>query len=107
MDLFDEFLNSKLAQRKEQGLIRELNTNRAPVDFFSNDYLGLARSKDLSDAIEGLHRNLGVQNGSTGSRLLGGNSPFIEKVEYELSRIFKSEATLILNSGYAANLSVL
>lgn len=107
MDSFDEFLNSKLAQREKRGLIRKLTTSRAAVDFFSNDYLGLARSKELSDSIEDLHRKLGVQNGSTGSRLLGGNFPFIEKVEHELSQLFKCEATLILNSGYAANLSVL
>ena len=107
MDSFDEFLNGKLARQKEEGLMRSLTTRREPIDFFSNDYLGLARSKALSDRIEALHRKLGVQNGSTGSRLLGGNAPFIESVEQDLSRLLQSEATLILNSGYSANLSVL
>ena len=107
MRSLNEFLNNKLSQRQEEGLIRKLISGRLPADFVSNDYLGLARSKELSDNIEALHHKLGVQNGSGGSRLLAGNSTFTEAVEKELSQIFESEAVLIFNSGYAANLSVL
>lgn len=107
MGSLEEMLNIKLSQRKEEGLVRKLISTRLPVDFFSNDYLGLARSKELADNIEALHQQLGVQNGSGGSRLLAGNSAFTEAIEKELSQIFKSEAALIFNSGYAANLSVL
>lgn len=107
MGSLQEILNTKLSQRQEEGLIRKLISTRLPADFFSNDYLGLARSKELSDNIEALHQKLGVQNGSGGSRLLAGNSAFTEAVEKELSQIFNSEAALIFNSGYAANLSVL
>jgi 8-amino-7-oxononanoate synthase len=103
----DEFLKNKLSERREQGLFRRLTTSRLPVDFFSNDYLGLARSKELSVSIQNLNRELGIQNGSTGSRLLGGNSAFIQTVEKTLSGIFESESCLIFNSGYAANLAVL
>lgn len=107
MRSLNEFLNDRLSQRQAEGLIRKLICTRLPADFFSNDYLGLARSKELSDNIEALHRKLGVQNGSGGSRLLAGNSTFTESVEKDLSQIFKSDAALIFNSGYAANLSVL
>jgi 8-amino-7-oxononanoate synthase len=107
MPSLDHSLNDKLSQRKEQGLLRKLTGSRLPADFFSNDYLGLSRSEELSHAIENLHRELGVQNGSTGSRLLGGNTSYIEEVERGLSVVFKSEACLIFNSGYAANLAVL
>jgi len=107
MRSLNEFLNNKISERQEAGLLRKLTTSRLPVDFFSNDYLGLSRSKELSGLIENQHRELGIQNGSTGSRLLGGNSLFIETTEEKLSRIFKSEASLIFNSGYAANLAVL
>jgi len=107
MNSFDRFLDGRLGQREDQGLIRTLTSQGSGVDFFSNDYLGLARSEELSEAIGKQHRGLGIQNGSTGSRLLGGNSPFTEKVEKNLSGIFKSDAALIFNSGYAANLSVL
>lgn len=107
MDPLNEFLGKKLSQRAGQGLMRKLTTVRAGVDFFTNDYLGLACSKDLAGAIEGLHHGLGIHNGSGGSRLLGGNTAFTEKVEQTLSGIFRSEGALIFNSGYAANLSVL
>lgn len=107
MSFLDDFLRDRLSQRKQEGLIRKLTTSRMPVDFFSNDYLGLSRSEELSQAIGKTHFELGIQNGSTGSRLLGGNTPYTEQVESKLSRIFKSEASLLFNSGYAANLAVL
>jgi 8-amino-7-oxononanoate synthase len=107
MPSLDHSLNDKLSQRKKQGLLRNLTCTRLPADFFSNDYLGLSRSEELSHRIEILHRELGVRNGATGSRLLGGNTSYTERVERELSIVFKSEASLIFNSGYAANLAVL
>lgn len=107
MRSLDDFLQQKLTERTSAGLLRNLTTARQPVDFFSNDYLGLSRSEELFHSIENLNRTLGVHNGSTGSRLLGGNSEFVEVVEQELARIFKGESSLILNSGYSANLAVL
>ncbi len=107
MASLNEFLTDKLSKRYEQGLLRKLIISQLTVDFVSNDYLGLARSKELSELIENTHRKLGIQNGSSGSRLLAGNSHYIEEVEKNLSRIFKSEATLIFNSGYSASLAVL
>lgn len=103
----DKFLDLQLARRDEEGLTRQLRTERLPADFFSNDYLGLARSQELSLAIAQAHRDLAAGNGSTGSRLLSGNDAFTEEVEARLSKIFNSEACLIFNSGYAANLAVL
>ena len=103
----DRSLDAQLARREEQGLTRKLRTDKLPVDFFSNDYLGLARSEELSVAIAQAHRDLGARNGSTGSRLLSGNDGFTEEVEARLSKIFESEACLIFNSGYATNLAVL
>jgi 8-amino-7-oxononanoate synthase len=47
------------------------------------------------------------RNGSTGSRLLSGNSELIESTEKKLAGIFNSEAALLFDSGYSANLAVL
>ena len=47
------------------------------------------------------------RNGSTGSRLLSGNSLLIEETERKLAGIFKSESALLFDSGYNANLAVL
>lgn len=87
---------------------RSLKLSTGGVDFTSNDYLGLARSKELHKLIGDAWNSLPVKrNGSTGSRLLSGNSELIENTEKKLSEIFTSETTLLFDSGYSANLSVL
>lgn len=45
-------------------------------------------------------------NGSTGSRLLSGNSAYAENLEHEIAALHKSESGLIFNSGYDANLGL-
>jgi 8-amino-7-oxononanoate synthase len=78
------------------------------VDFTSNDYLGLASSKDLSHLIHTALQDHGIsQNGAGGSRLLSGNSPYTVEVESGLALRFNAESALIFNSGYSANLAVL
>ncbi|HWK36381.1 8-amino-7-oxononanoate synthase [Sphingomonas sp.] len=80
---------------------RTLRT-RAGIDFASNDYLGLATSLRLGDAIrDALAR--GVAPGSGGSRLLRGNDPEHEALEAEAATFFGSEAALFFSSGFAAN----
>lgn len=109
MNSLDSLLLKSLAKRDEEGALRKLKVV-APslIDFSSNDYLGLARSSELKDMIEHEFQSLLVSlNGSTGSRLLTGNSSYIEEVEKALAILFKSEAALIFNSGYTANLAVL
>jgi 8-amino-7-oxononanoate synthase len=102
----DEHLNTTLKKRKEDNLFRELKNSSSLVDFCSNDYLGLARSDELFRRIMRRHEDFDRRNGATGSRLLSGNSPFVEEVESKLANLFKSEAALILNSGYTANLAI-
>ncbi len=92
----------------ERPLIRSLKRNIVGIDFTSNDYLGLARSIDLHQEIARRYEALSPsRNGSTGSRLLSGNSALIETAEHELAKLFDREATLIFDSGYMANLAVL
>lgn len=109
MDSFNKRLNDFLQSRKDAGLLRSLKiSGNTQIDFCSNDYLGLSRSEELFNNI---HKRLGDlnlrYNGATGSRLLSGNSLYLLSVEEKLSHIFKSEDTLIFNSGYTANLAVL
>ncbi|MRJ11161.1 aminotransferase class I/II-fold pyridoxal phosphate-dependent enzyme [Ornithobacterium rhinotracheale] len=70
------------------------------IDFFSNDYLGIARELQK---IQISHSHAG----STGSRLISGNSPYYEEVERYLADFYKGEKALLFNSGYNANLAVL
>lgn len=100
---------NKIDELKAKNLLRTLgNEKRELVDLTSNDYLGLARSDELHRLIsEKASVITPPLNGATGSRLLSGNSLYVEGVEKKLASIFKSESALIFNSGYVANLGVL
>ena len=89
-------------------LHRSLKLPAGGVDFTSNDYLGLARSEELYRLIsQAMSTSPQKRNGSTGSRLLSGNSELAESTEQKLASIFRSEAALMFDSGYTANLAVL
>jgi len=106
--MLDPWLEDKLDERRSRQLLRRLTTKQNLVDFTSNDYLGLAASNELFRAIEERVQDPELRlNGSGGSRLLSGNSEFAERLEAKLAGIFHSEATLLFNSGYTANLGVL
>ncbi len=99
----------KLTARKEEGIVRTLRANDGKIDFSSNDYLGLATSAVLAEAIDQTYKQAFFHpiNGSGGSRLLAGHFDFYDQVEKELALFFETEAVLIFNSGYAANLAIL
>ncbi|KAI0204335.1 PLP-dependent transferase [Astrocystis sublimbata] len=111
-------LRERLAQRESQGRLRQLV---APppglVDFSSNDYLSVAQNPAVRKALiaqlgsdhELLSRATpsGRAIGSGGSRLLDGNSAFIEQLERKISRFHSSEAALLFNSAYDANVGII
>jgi 8-amino-7-oxononanoate synthase len=90
-----------LASLEDRGRLRSLAA-AAGHDFTSNDYLGLASSAELKDAIH-LALDRGVPAGAGGSRLLRGNHQEHEALEEEAAAFFGSEATLYFSSGFAAN----
>ncbi|WP_420579647.1 aminotransferase class I/II-fold pyridoxal phosphate-dependent enzyme [Reichenbachiella sp.] len=101
-------ISQKLEERALDGSTRKLLSTKGMVDFVSNDYLGLSRSKELFERINSYDYSQEVNlNGSTGSRLLAGNSTTAQNVEEKLAGIFKSEAALLFNSGYVANLALI
>lgn len=101
-------LLQKLEERKKEGNYRRLSVTSGLTDFFSNDYLGLAKNRDLHEKIHKEHVALqGNLNGSTGSRLLSGNNDYFLQTESKLAQLFKSEKALVFNSGYNANVSIL
>ena len=96
-----------LDERKKQHLLRTLPLPPEGVDFYSNDYLGLAQSQNLSLAIEEECRNAPKLNGATGSRLLSGNSTYAEDVENEIANFHQADSAIIYASGYMANLGLI
>ena len=89
----------RLAKRYEDGSNRSLSLFNESIDFYSNDYLGFSKF-DTS------HTNTKIIGGSTGSRLLSGNSKAAEECEFFLANYFQSEAALVFNSGYDANIGL-
>jgi 8-amino-7-oxononanoate synthase len=79
---------------------------RAGLDFASNDYLGLAGSKRMADAVAAALAN-GTPVGATGSRLLRGNAPEHEALEEKAAKFFGAERALFFGGGYVANFAVL
>lgn len=103
----DSFLKEKLDERREKGLLRALSSHHVLIDFLSNDYLGLASNQDLFSQIEERVKSVGSFSiGGTGSRLLSGNHKYYSELENYLSELFRSEACLVFNSGYAANQAI-
>jgi 8-amino-7-oxononanoate synthase len=103
----EDSLRRRLDQRKELGMLRTLKVYSEMVDFCSNDYLGFARSPVLYKNIEDYcSKNRSRLAGSTGSRLLAGNSAFLEELEESIARFHKAPSGLIFNSGYDANIGL-
>ena len=103
----DGLVAAKLAQRKEQGTFRSLKTVKGQIDFTSNDYLGFARSVELKKRISEAEKEFSEAGvGSTGSRLLSGNSTLAEQVEKQIAAFHGSETALLFNSGYDANVGL-
>jgi len=93
-----DFIKKAVENFKEIGQYRELKIYDKGIDFFSNDYLGLAKKLvfNVSD----------VNLGATGSRLISGNSVIHEELEEFLSNWYQ-KSSLLFGSGYLANVGVL
>lgn len=100
-------LKRKLEERGKRLSLRTLKVPDYPIDFCSNDYLGLARNQEFQRQIEFLIKEKNLSHGSTGSRLLSGNYTFIEETEKQIADFHQAEAALIFNSGYDANLGLM
>ncbi len=99
MQKHQQHIQQKLADRKANNALRALRVNNGLIDFCSNDYLGFASEKSIHQVETEL-----TQFGATGSRLISGNHQITEDVETYLANFYKSDAALIFNSGYNANL---
>jgi 8-amino-7-oxononanoate synthase len=95
-------LSQALQKRISEGTLRKLSASNGLIDFCSNDYLGFAKSNE--------HYNFMKYSplfmGSTGSRLISGNSTVIEELENQIAKFHTAKAGLIFNSGYDANVGL-
>ncbi len=98
---FDDHLQQRLDERKSGGLLRTLLYADDKIDFSSNDYFGFSKSASLKHIETGTY-----SSGATGSRSITGNSKVAEETERMIAAFHNSEAALIFNSGYMANVGL-
>lgn len=96
-------------QRRAAGLRRSLSVRTAgrsdsdaELDLASNDYLGLSQHPAVIDGGVDALRTWGA--GSTGSRLVTGNTELHENFESAVADFVGAESGLVFSSGYTANL---
>lgn len=96
-----------LDKRNEEGTLRILKSKSEGIDFYSNDYLGLARNKELQNVLlEKIIANPQLLSGSTGSRLISGNSFTVTEIENFIAQEHQYPSALLFSSGYNANLAL-
>jgi len=100
--MFPKQLHNKLNHLKENGLYRSLKNTYPHIDFSSNDYLGFSSRGLLFEELKKL--NISVKTGSTGSRLISGNSSLFEEIEETIAQFHDADSAIIYNSGYDANI---
>jgi 8-amino-7-oxononanoate synthase len=110
-------IEAELARRVDRHQLRRLRNaqpingveimmdGRRMVNFCANDYLGLSMHPLLRERSQAYLQKYGA--GATASRLVCGNYEFYEAVELKLARLKQVEASLILSSGFQANISVI
>jgi 8-amino-7-oxononanoate synthase len=75
----------------------------ASPDLFSNDYLSLTTNEQLKHLFLSRLLEERIPFGSTGSRLLTGNTTMHLEFEARMAKFFGGQAALLCNSGYEAN----
>jgi 8-amino-7-oxononanoate synthase len=75
------------------------------LSFSSNDYLGLANSYSVREALIQATRHYGV--GSGASPLMNGYTQLQAELEQELALVTEREKALVFSNGYMANVGVL
>jgi len=107
------WLEEHARKREAAGLRRRLRVRAGgpgpggggdPVDLAGNNYLGLAGDPRVTAAAA--RAALAWGGGSTGSRLVTGNTAAHEEFERALAGFLGAEAALVFSSGYLANLGV-
>lgn len=97
------FRNIKNFENKDEKYI--YFNGKKLINLSSNNYLGLADNKRITKAF----LNSGGDKysfGSASARLLTGTLPVYKELEKLISRLFKTDNTLLFNSGYHANVGI-
>ncbi len=112
-----DFIQDELERLRSQGLYRNLRRveseqgptvvldGREVLNFCSNNYLGLANHPALREAAKTAIDQYGC--GSGASRLISGNMGLHEELEHKIAKLKRTEAALVFNSGFQANVGII
>jgi 8-amino-7-oxononanoate synthase len=112
-----DFIEKELQTLKNLSLYRRLRSvdgeqgptlrvdGREVINFSSNNYLGLANHPALREAAKIAIDRYGC--GSGASRLISGNMTLHEELEAKLAELKRTEAALVFNSGFQANVGII
>ena len=103
---WERWLAAQAAQRREAGLVRALHPRRPDdhtLDLAGNDYLGLARHPEVTEAASAAAKEWGA--GAGASRLVTGTLGVHADLEAELAAHLGQPAALVTSTGYHANLA--
>ena len=112
-----DFISNELKALQDAGLYRRLRRvegdqdatlmldGREVINFSSNNYLGIANHPALAAAAKAAIDRYGC--GSGASRLISGNMTLHEELETKLAEFKSTEAALVFNSGFQANIGIL
>lgn len=108
MNSSEKYLKEALDKRKETNSFRTLKVKNESIDFSSNDYLGFSSTGLLHAKILEFNQTQPkkIIEGSTGSRLITGNSAIVESLEELIAVYHNAESALLFNSGYDANVGL-
>src|SRR3989344_1823080 len=115
--MFTDFIEQELSRLKDAGLYRHMPLIQGPQEpkvkingkdvilLCSNNYLGLANHPKVKEASISAIEKYGF--GSGASRLVSGNMELHEELERRIARFKDTEAALVFNSGYHANIGII
>ncbi|KAK5082688.1 hypothetical protein LTR05_006568 [Lithohypha guttulata] len=103
----EQSLAATLERRRRSSKLRTLKSSSPDaIDFSSNDFLSLSTTQEFrKDYLKELESHA-LPVGSTGSRLLDGNSQYAEDLERRIADFHRAETALLVGSGFDANVSI-
>lgn len=97
------FRNIKNFEEKDEKYI--YFKDKKLLNLSSNNYLGFADNKNITELFLDYAGNK-YSFGSASARLLTGNLPVYKELEHLITQLFRSDMTLLFNSGYHANVGI-
>ncbi|KMT20908.1 aminotransferase class I/II-fold pyridoxal phosphate-dependent enzyme [Clostridium cylindrosporum] len=104
----EEYFKEKIKEVKINNLYRcekEIDSINIKINLASNDYMNMSQNDILKDKVIEASKLYGV--GSPSSRLVSGTLSIHKELEREISKIKKTEDTILVGSGYIANIGVI